>query len=141
MLTGSYAHSLDAKGRLVLPARFRASLGLDLFVTKGLHGCLWVFGQDDWQQLVAKLTSGSMVNPEVLALQRFFLGFAADCHPDDVGRVSIPELLRQYAGIQRDVITIGAGNRLEIWALERWEAYNGGLTDDEIQRLGQKLQL
>jgi MraZ protein len=141
MFSGAHAHNLDIKGRLVLPARFRGSLGANLYVTKGLHGCLWLFPEDVWKQVVDKLTSDSMVNSEVLALQRFFLGSASDCHPDDAGRILIPELLRLYAAIQKDVVTVGVGNRLEIWALERWAAYSEGLTDAKIQELGQRISL
>jgi MraZ protein len=116
-------------------------LGDTLYLTKGLHGCLWLFPEKEWSSLVEKLIGDSLVNSEVLELQRFFLGSAVDCHPDDAGRIIIPELLRQYAGIQRDVVTVGAGNRLEIWALERWEAYNQALTDERIQELGKRNKL
>ena len=141
MLSGSHAHSIDAKGRLVLPARFRGRLGDTLYLTKGLHGCLWLFPEREWSSLVEKLIGDSLVNSEVLELQRFFLGSAVDCRPDDAGRIIIPELLRQYAGIQRDVVTVGVGNRLEIWALERWEAYSQALTDERIHELGKRNKL
>lgn len=141
MLSGAHAHTIDAKGRLVLPARFRIHMGETIHVTRGLHGCLWLFPEDEWQRLVSRLTGDSMFNSDILELQRFFLGNAADCRPDDAGRITIPELLRQYAGIQKDVVTVGVGNRLEVWALDRWEAYSQRLTDERVQELGQRISL
>jgi len=116
-------------------------MGDTIHVTRGLHGCLWLFPEDEWQRLVSKLTGDSMFNSDILELQRFFLGNATDCRPDDAGRINIPELLRQYAGIQKDVVTVGVGNRLEVWALERWDAYSQRLTDERVQELGQRISL
>ncbi|MGQ9524867.1 MAG: division/cell wall cluster transcriptional repressor MraZ [Armatimonadota bacterium] len=141
MVSGAHAHTIDAKGRIVLPARFRVHMGEPLHITRGLHGCLWLFPDQEWKRLVDKLTGDSMFNPDILELQRFFLGNASECHPDDAGRITIPELLRQYAGIQKDIVTIGVGNRLEVWALERWDAYSQRLTDERVQELGQRINL
>ncbi len=142
MLSGAYEHAVDSKGRTILPARFRGQLGDTIYVTKGLDRCLWVFPSEAWDQVMAKLSSDSiMVHPDILALQRFFLGSAVEIRPDDQGRIALPALLREYASIEKDVVTAGVGNRLEIWAKPKWEVYTADLTDDRIADLGTRVSL
>jgi len=130
---------MDAKGRLVLPARFRSQLGENLTVTKGLHRCLWLFPEETWRLVSSQLTAETLGSSDLLALQRFFLGSAADAGPDDQGRISLPALLREYGGIEKEVVTLGMGSRLEIWSRERWDAYQIELTDDRILELAGRL--
>ena len=130
---------MDAKGRLVLPAKFRSQLGMDLTVTKGLNRCLWLFPEETWQRVSEQLTAETLGSPDTLALQRFFLGSAADAGPDEQGRVLLPPLLREYAGIEREVVTVGMGARLEVWSRERWDAYQNDLTDERILELTSRL--
>jgi MraZ protein len=139
MFSGSFPHSMDAKGRLVLPARFRSQLGNSLTVTKGLHRCLWLFPEETWNRVLTQLTSETIGSPDSLALQRFFLGSAADAGPDEQGRISLPPLLREYAGIEKEVVTAGMGSRLEIWSREKWDAYQEELTDERILDLAGRL--
>lgn len=140
MFSGAFPHSMDAKGRLVLPAKFRAQLGLGLTVTKGLNRCLWLFPEENWRLVAEQLTAETLGSPDTLALQRFFLGSAADAGPDDQGRIMLPPLLRDYAGIEKEVVTVGMGTRLEIWSRERWDAYQNDLTDERILELTSRLR-
>ena len=139
MFSGAYPHSMDAKGRLVLPAKFRARLGAGLTVTKGLHRCLWLFPEEAWWRVAEGLTAETIGSPDTLALQRFFLGSAADAGPDEQGRILLPPLLREYARIEKEVVTVGMGARLEIWSREKWDAYQNDLTDERILELSGKL--
>lgn len=141
MLSGAYGHAVDSKGRTILPSRFRSQVGDTLWVCKGMGRCLWAFPLAIWEQVVEKLAGDSMVNPDVQALQRFFLGSAVEVHPDEQGRIALPPLLREYAGIDKEVVTAGIGNRLEIWAKERWDSLNDELTDERIAELGSRLSL
>jgi MraZ protein len=139
MFSGAFPHSMDAKGRLVLPAKFRAQLGLGLTVTKGLNRCLWLFPEEGWRRVAEQLTAETIGSPDTLALQRFFLGSAADAGPDEQGRIMVPPLLREYAGIEKEVVTVGMGGRLEVWSRERWDAYQNDLTDERILELTSRL--
>jgi MraZ protein len=141
VLSGALAHAVDAKGRTILPSRFRGQMGAALWITKGVGRCLWVFTQERWTEVIEKLTSGSMMDPDLLDLQRHFLGWAVEEQPDEQGRIALPALLRQYAFIEREVVTAGVGNRLEIWARDRWDAYQDTLTDERIAQLGAKVRL
>jgi MraZ protein len=139
MFSGAFPHSVDAKGRLVLPARFRVQVGVHLTLTKGLHRCLWLFPEETWSRLLSQLGGETLSGPDTLALQRFFLGSAVDAGPDDQGRIALPPLLREYAGIDKEVVTVRMGNRLEVWARDRWDAYQNELTDDMILELTARL--
>ena len=141
MFSGAFPHSMDAKGRLVLPARFRSQLGVSLTVTKGLDRCLWLFPDEAWRRVSSQLTAETLGGPDLLALQRFFLGSAADAGPDEQGRIALPTLLREYAGIEKEVVTVGMGSRLEIWSRERWDAYQAELTDDRIIELAGRFNI
>ncbi len=142
MFSGAHTHSVDSKGRTVIPAKFRARLGERFYLTRGLHGCLWIFADQHWQDFQKKLTPRSLLDSDALKLERFFLGSAVECMPDGQGRIGIPEDLRRYAGIvDSDICVVGLGTRVEIWSGARWEEFNSSLTDEVIQDLGQSLDL
>lgn len=142
MFSGTYNHTVDAKGRLVLPSRFRGSLGQLLYLTRGINRCLWLFPDEGWRAVVEMLGADSMTNPDTLALQRFFVGSAAECTPDDMGRIPLPALLRDYAGIDRETVVVGVGPRVEIWSRERWDAYSAqDLSDERILEMAQRASL
>ncbi len=134
MLIGEYEHSLDVKGRLIMPAKLRADIGEKFIITKGLDGCLFVFSQDEWSNFEAKLKELPLTNKNARDFVRFFLSGATEGELDKQGRFLIVNNLRSYANITKEVIIIGVGTRLEIWNKEKWEEYNTSknLSADEI---------
>lgn len=130
MLTGQYAHSLDAKGRVNFPVRLREELGERFIITRGLDNCLFVYSMEEWQQLADKL-SGLPISKSA-KLKRFFFSSAAEVEPDKQGRILLPGHLREYAGLVRDVTIAGVSNRAEIWDTARWEENNAQLTSEAI---------
>ena len=118
---GEYNHTLDAKGRLIVPAKFREILGEEFVVTKGMDGCLFVFANSEWEVFAEKLHDLPMINKEARQFTRFFLAGADSVQTDKMGRILIPSNLRDYAGITRDAVLVGVGSRVEIWSKERWE--------------------
>ena len=121
MFMGEYNHSVDAKGRLIVPSKFREQLGNEFVVTKGLDGCLFVFDNSEWQAFAEKLRSLPMIDKEVRQFTRFFLAGAASVEVDKQGRILIPSVLREFADITKDAVLIGVGSRIEIWSKDRWE--------------------
>jgi MraZ protein len=118
---GEYQHSLDAKGRIILPSRFRARLESGLVITRGLDGCLWVMPQEGWNRLAERLSETSIADPRARNFARFVFSGASEVRPDRQGRLFVAEHLRKHAGLERDVVVMGAGDRIEIWSPERWE--------------------
>ena len=121
MFMGEYNHTIDAKGRLIIPAKFREVLGDEFVVTKGMDGCLFVFDNSEWQVFAEKLRSLPMIDQEVRQFTRFFLAGAASVEVDKQGRILLPSVLRDFAGITKDTVLIGVGSRIEIWSKDRWE--------------------
>ncbi len=130
MLTGQYAHTLDAKGRVNFPARLREELGPRFFITRGLDHCLFVYSSQEWQALADKLSKLPM--SKSTPLSRFFFAGAAEVEPDKQGRILIPEHLRKYAGLEKEITIAGVSSRAEIWDTARWEANNLLLTPEAI---------
>ncbi len=130
-MKGEYQHTLDAKGRLFIPAKLREQLGDSFVVTKGLDECLFAYPQEAWEKLEQKIRQLPMSKSR--SLQRFFLSSAADVIVDRQGRIIIPPVLRSYAGLERDVVVIGVGERAELWDARRWNAYTDDL-DSEHRR-------
>lgn len=123
MLLGEYQHSLDDKGRLTMPARFREKLGDSFIVTKGLDSCLFVFPMAEWKALEERLKTLPMTQASARAFVRILLSGATECTFDKQGRVLLPPGLREYARLQREAVVIGLSSRAEIWAREEWERY------------------
>lgn len=130
MLIGEYQHNLDAKGRAFIPARFREELGEHFIVTKGLDNCLFVYSLEEWSKLEEKIRSLPL--SKARNLQRFFFAGASDLEADKQGRVLIPANLREYAFLQKDVMIIGASNRVEIWDRQRWNDICGEITPQSV---------
>ncbi|PRY17528.1 division/cell wall cluster transcriptional repressor MraZ [Kineococcus rhizosphaerae] len=126
MFLGTHTPRLDDKGRLILPARFRDQLLDGLVITRGQDRCLYVFPMQEFQQMHEELRRAPLTNKEARDYQRVFLSGASSEVPDKQGRVTVPPLLRQYAGLDRDVAVIGAGSRVEVWDLPTWETYLEG---------------
>ena len=124
MLIGEYEHSLDAKGRLIMPAKLRTDMGEKFIITKGLDGCLFVFSQNEWSNFESKLKELPLTNKNARDFVRFFLSGATECEIDKQGRFLLVNTLREYAEITKEVIIIGVGTRLEIWNKDKWKKYN-----------------
>ena len=124
---GEYTHSIDAKGRIILPADFRQELGVTFIITKGFDKCLFLYGQQAWEELAGKLRSLPLSKPEARAVNRFFFSGARTLECDKQGRFLIPANLRSHAQIalKQDVILTGVDNRIEVWSKENWNTYNG----------------
>ena len=132
MFMGEYNHTLDTKGRLIIPSKFRETLGEKFVVTKGLDGCLFVYAGDDWNAFEQKLTSLPLINKEARQFARFFLAGAATVEVDKQGRILLPAHLREFAGLEKDVVVIGANTKAEIWDRARWEALNAAWDPGEM---------
>ena len=127
-----YNHTLDTKGRLIIPAKFREVLGEEFVVSKGMDGCLFVYANDDWTAFEQKLTSLPLINKEARQFARFFLAGAATVEVDKQGRILLPAALREFAGLEKDVVLVGVGSRVEIWSKDKWENMNSDTDMDEI---------
>ncbi|MBQ7065332.1 MAG: division/cell wall cluster transcriptional repressor MraZ [Lachnospiraceae bacterium] len=121
MFMGEYSHTIDAKGRLIIPSKFREALGEEFVVTKGLDGCLFVYDQTEWSAFEEKLKSLPITNKDARQFVRFFLAGAASVEVDKQGRILVPNVLREFANLQKDVTLIGVGSRIEIWSKEKFE--------------------
>ncbi len=138
MFLGDHQHTLDAKGRVSLPAKFRAEMTGRIVVAKGLDECLYVYPAEEYARFVADLLAGSDFDPRKRQLRRFFTSGAVETELDSAGRVSLPANLREYAGLNKDVAVTGNGNRIEIWDAGAWGEYNGASTE-KIEDLAQEL--
>ena len=132
MLMGEYSHSLDTKGRLIMPAKLIQDIGDKFILTKGLDGCLFAFSQEEWLNFEEKLKSLPLSDKNARNFVRFFLSGATECEIDKQGRFLIPNNLRTAANLDKDVVIIGVGTRLEIWNKETWEKCDEEISADEI---------
>ena len=134
MLIGEYEHSLDVKGRLIMPAKIREDIGEKFIITKGLDGCLFGFSQSEWANFEEKLKTLPLTNKNARDFVRFFLSGAIECEIDKQGRFLIASNLREYATMEKEVVIIGVGTRIEIWNKDKWKQYNSdeNISADEI---------
>ena len=142
MFMGEYNHTIDAKGRLIVPAKFREILGDNFIVTKGLDGCLFVYPNDEWTRFEEKLKSLPLTNKNARQFTRFFLAGAAACEVDKQGRILLPQVLREFASLEKDVVLVGVASRIEIGSRERWDesmnTYDGDMDEvaENMESLG-----
>lgn len=132
MFSGEYEHSLDAKGRVIMPLKFRESLGNVFHITKGLDRNILVFSHEQWESFCEKLSKLPMADRNARGFSRLFLSGAVECEADKQGRILIPATLRNYAGITKNVTIIGNGDKIEIWSSENWNNYLDGLDPDAV---------
>ena len=133
MFIGEYQHALDNKNRIIVPSKFRETLGSKFVITKGLDGCLYIYTIDEWSALEEKLKKLPLTSKDARAFVRFFFSGANEVEFDKQGRVLIPQNLIEYANIKKEIISIGVMSRIEIWSKENWEEYNNSNIDfDEI---------
>ncbi len=124
MFYGEYQHTVDPKGRVIVPSKFREGLGEKFIVTKGLDSCLFAYSMDEWTSLENKLKTLPFTDKDVRAFIRFFFSGATECELDKQGRILIPQNLREYASLEKDIFIIGVSSRVEIWNKTNWEAYS-----------------
>ena len=132
MFRGEYSHTVDTKGRLIIPSKFREHLGDEFVVTKGLDGCLFVYDNSEWKNFEEKLQKLPLTNPNARKFSRFFLAGASACEVDKQGRILLPAVLRAFAGLEKEVAFVGVGSRIEIWDKATWEEKNQYDDMDEI---------
>ena len=132
MFIGEYEHTLDAKGRVIMPVKFREALGESFFVTKGLDKNLLVFSREEWQKFYEKLSTLPIANKKSRDFSRLFLASAVECETDKQGRILLTLPLRTYASLLKDVTIIGNGNKVEIWSSENWNDYVNGIDTEEL---------
>lgn len=121
MFMGEYNHTIDAKGRLIIPSKFREALGDEFVVTKGLDGCLFVYDNQEWAAFEEKLKALPLMNKESRKFVRFFLAGAASVEVDKQGRILLPSVLREFAELDKDVVLVGVASRIEIWSKQKWD--------------------
>lgn len=139
MFLGEYQHSIDEKGRVIMPARFRDQLGDKFIITRGLDGCLFVYPMDEWLKLSHEVQNLPLARKDARFFSRLLFSGAAEGECDKQGRVSIPNNLREYALVQKDVVIIGVSTRLEIWSVENWAQVNDEAAD-KYEELAEKLE-
>lgn len=132
MYIGEYAHTVDSKGRLILPSKLREALGEEFVVTKGVDGCLFVYDKTEWTHFEEQLNALSITNRESRKALRFFLSGASFIEVDKQGRFLLPAPLREYAALEKEVVLVGCGRNVEIWNKDRWEAVNN---DDDVEEV------
>ncbi|MDP2598260.1 MAG: division/cell wall cluster transcriptional repressor MraZ [Candidatus Liptonbacteria bacterium] len=140
MLLGEHQHNLDTKGRIAIPAKFKEKLAAGAIITRGLDECLFVFASKEWEALAAKLTALPLAQANSRAFMRLMLAGAADAALDNQGRILIPDYLRKYADLKKQVVIAGLMSRVEIWDMERWEAYKKkteSASDEIAEKLGE----
>lgn len=123
MFMGEFNHSVDAKGRIIIPSKFREDLGEEFVITLGLDGCLFAYPEEEWTLFVEKLKTLPGTK-EARQLQRYFMAGAAACETDKQGRILIPAKLRESAELEKDIVFVGVLNKIEIWSKERWDKNN-----------------
>lgn len=138
MFMGEYSHTIDTKGRLIIPSRFREELGETFVVTKGLDGCLFVFSDEEWKAFEIKLKSLPLTNKNARQFARFFVAGATPCELDKQGRILLPATLREFAGLEKDVVLTGMLNRIEIWSKDKWNE-NNSLDDVAMDEIAEQM--
>jgi MraZ protein len=127
LFLGEHRHALDAKGRVIFPARMRADLGAQVVLQKGIEACLYVLPPDEWDRQVQRVTELPTTNPDARRYARHFFSQASSERIDAQGRLTIPQTYRDYAGLDREVVIVGTGRRVEIWDAVRWETQRGSV--------------
>ena len=136
MFKGEYNHTIDEKGRLIIPAKFREELGNEFVVTRGLDGCLFGYNNSEWEVFEGKLRALPLTNKDARAFQRYMLTGAASVEIDKQGRILLPQSLRTFAGLEKDVVLIGVAGRIEIW---NKDIYEKASAVDDMEEIAEKM--
>lgn len=138
MLIGEYTHSIDDKNRVSLPAKFRSEFGKKLVVTQGLDNCLWLFKSSEWSKIEEKLNQSSIGQADSRSFNRFMFSSAVETEVDSIGRILVPEFLRDRANLKNKVVLIGVSSRVEIWNEKAWTEYKK-VVEKQADTLAEKL--
>ena len=139
LLTGEFNHSIDAKGRLIIPSKFRDILGEDFVITKGMDGCLFLYPNNEWKIFEDKLRTLPLTNKNARTFVRFFLGSAVDGGLDKQGRVLISSALRSFAGLEKEVVLVGVLDRVEIWDKAKWDK-NNEIAEEDMDDIASQME-
>ena len=134
MFTGEYNHTVDQKGRLIIPNKFRNLLGEVFIITKGIDECLEIYDKETWDKFSEKINSLPYSNPNARDFKRIFIGRALDVSPDKMGRVQLSIALRNVAGLKQDITFLGVGDHIELWDTETFKKKNNFSDSDEMSR-------
>ena len=138
MLIGEYTHTIDDKNRLSLPAKFRSEMGKKMVVTPGLDNCLFLFTMSEWKKISDKLSQSSMLQADNRGFNRFMFGGAVEADIDSIGRILVPDFLRERANLKNKVVVIGVQARVEIWNEKSWVEYKA-VVEKQADSLAEKL--
>ena len=138
MFIGEYHHTIDEKGRIIIPAKFREELGNNFIITRGIENCLFVYSEENWAKITNKLNSLPFTKKDARTFNRFFMSGATNVELDKQGRVNISKPLIDYAGLLKDCVIIGTGDRLEVWSQESWESFFDS-TKDSMSDIAENL--
>ena len=138
MFIGEYHHTIDEKGRIIIPAKFREELGNTFIITRGIENCLFVYSEENWAKITNKLNSLPFTKKDARTFNRFFMSGATSVELDKQGRVNISKPLIDYANLLKDCVIIGTGDRLEVWSQESWESFFDS-TKDSMSDIAENL--
>ena len=138
MFIGEYHHTIDEKGRIIIPVKFREELGNNFVITRGIENCLFVYSKENWAKITDKLNSLPFTKKDARTFHRFFMSGATDVELDKQGRVNISKPLIDYANLLKDCVIIGTGDRLEVWSQESWESFFDS-TKDSMSDIAENL--
>ena len=138
MFIGEYHHTIDDKGRIIIPAKFREELGSEFIITRGIENCLFVYSIDNWNKITNKLNSLPFTKKDARTFNRFFMSGATNVELDKQGRVNVTTPLIQYAELNKECVIIGTGDRLEIWSQESWNDFFNS-TKDSMSDIAENL--
>ena len=138
MFIGEYHHTIDEKGRIIIPAKFREELGNNFIITRGIENCLFVYSEENWAKITNKLNSLPFTKKDARTFNRFFMSGATSVELDKQGRVNISKPLIDYAALLKDCVIIGTGDRLEVWSQESWESFFDS-TKDSMSDIAENL--
>ena len=122
MFMGEYSHNIDAKGRMIVPSKFREQLGDEFVVTKGYDGCLFVYPNEEWKNSEEKFRNVPLTSKDARKFSRCFFAGATTCEVYKQGRILLPAVLREFAGLEKEVVSVGVLKRIEIWDKNSWQA-------------------
>lgn len=137
MLMGEYSHTIDAKGRIIIPAKFREELGEGFVVSRGFDGCLYAYDAESWEKIKQQLNALPQFKKDARDIVRFFLSGAVEEEVDKQGRILIPAKLREYAGLKKEVTLVGIGSKVEIWDSDKWNSIVPDSIDDRAEELSE----
>jgi len=139
MLLGEYTHSIDEKGRAIIPAKLRNDLGDSFVICKGMEGCLFMYSQVEWNKFVEELETLPRMNKDARLFKRYFFGSASEGSFDKQGRASIPAALREAANLEKDIVLVGVQDRVEIWDKARWEN-SSDVSEEELDAIAERME-